>query len=1387
MTALVQQSTTQLALKFFLTATSDHIAGLTGATATVTIRKEGGTFGTPAGAVTEIANGWYQVAGNATDTNTLGQILLHATAASADPFDGPVAMVVAFNPQTANLGLSNVPVSVAQWNGTNVATPATAGVPQVNVSAINNVAATSVTAVNANQGTTQPVNFTGTAGTAYVKSDMVDVAGAAVSTTTAQLGVNAVQINAVATTAVTAVNANQGTTQPINFTGTAAAALTKSDMVDVAGAAVSATTAQIGTNVVNWNNTVVATPATAGIPDINVKNMNNVAATSITTIAANQGTTQPINFTGTAASALVKGDTVDIAGSAVSATTAQLGVNVVNWNNTVVATPATAGIPDINVKNMNNVAATSITTIAANQGTTQPINFTGTGATAYAKVDVTDWTAVAAPALVAGHLDTNISLWNGTAVATPATAGIPKVDVQLWRGAALAGSIPPDSIFSRMGNAQAGGASSITLDASASATNNLYNGSTISIDSGTGFSQTNIITAYNGSTKVATVGSAWATVPDATSVFIISAFGPSAATVTGTVAANVTQWNGTNVAAPATAGVPQVNVAAINNVAATSVTTVNANQGTTQPINFTGTGASALAKSDMVDVAGSAVSATTAQLGVNVVNWNNTVVATPAAAGIPDVNIKNINNVSTAAVTTIAANQGTTQPINFTGTGVSALTKADMVDVAGAAVSTSVAQIGVNTVNIAGSAAALDANNRLKVDVDDWGGTAVGAVPIDAIFIRSGTAQAGAATTITLDASASATNNLYQNCSIFIRSGTGAGQSAVIASYVGSSKVATIAGTWATNPDATSVFTIAAFGPVQATIGGTVSANVIQWNGTNVAVPATAGIPDVNTKNLGNTSQTGRDVGASVLLSAGTGTGQLDFTSGVVKSNLVQILATALTETAGQLAAGFKQFFNIGSPTSTMNTITTVTTATNLTNAPANGDLTATMKTSVENAVWNATQASHVAVGSTGESLNVAGTTGDPWLTTIPGAYTAGTAGHRLGNVPDAVAGAAGGLFIAGTNAPTTITTALTTNITGNLSGSVGSVTAGVNATQWGGTNVGSVPPDTIFARSGTAQAGAATTITLDAGASAVNNLYNNCTIFIRSGTGAGQTNIIIGYVGSTKVATVGSTWATNPDATSVFTIADLGPSTATVSGTVNADVVQWGGTAVGAIPPDAIFLRSGTAQGGGAGTITLDAGASATNNLYQNCDIFIRSGTGAMQSAVIASYVGATKVATITGSWGINPDATSVFTIAAFGPVQATVGGTVNANVIQWNGGSVPAPATAGIPDVNVKNWTNTAAVISAGLPSVNTTKVGGTVQTGADLGTMLTTQLTESYAPNGTAPTAAQALFAIQQMLTDFAISGTSITVQKLDHATTAFVVTLNDATSPTSAQRL
>lgn len=73
--------------------------------------------------------------------------------------------------------------------------------------------------------------------------------------------------------------------------------------------------------------------------------------------------------------------------------------------------------------------------------------------------------------------------------------------------------------------------------------------------------------------------------------------------------------------------------------------------------------------------------------------------------------------------------------------------------------------------------------------------------------------------------------------------------------------------------------------------------------------------------------------------------------------------------------------------------------------------------------------------------------------------------------------------------------------------------------------------------RRSTATAGAASSITLDASASATNDFYNNSVILIVSGTGAGQYRVISDYDGGTKVATVNRSWATNPASGSVFLI----------------------------------------------------------------------------------------------------------------------------------------------------------------------------------------------------------------------------------------------------------
>jgi hypothetical protein len=77
------------------------------------------------------------------------------------------------------------------------------------------------------------------------------------------------------------------------------------------------------------------------------------------------------------------------------------------------------------------------------------------------------------------------------------------------------------------------------------------------------------------------------------------------------------------------------------------------------------------------------------------------------------------------------------------------------------------------------------------------------------------------------------------------------------------------------------------------------------------------------------------------------------------------------------------------------------------------------------------------------------GVAGVPDVNTTHISDTAQTAKDVGAAVPAATAGAAGGLFIAGSNAATTVN--ITGNLTGNVSGSVGSVTASVNVGQIAG------------------------------------------------------------------------------------------------------------------------------------------------------------------------------------------------------------------------------------------------------------------------------------------------------------------------------------------------
>lgn len=129
----------------------------------------------------------------------------------------------------------------------------------------------------------------------------------------------------------------------------------------------------------------------------------------------------------------------------------------------------------------------------------------------------------------AGLLNTNVTQWLGTAPAAPNIPGVPRVDITRWQGLTpnglLGGRVETLPPVIRRSTAQAGTATSITLDAGASSVADFYAGCLIYIESGTGAGQPpRLCSSFNGTSKVAGIFLPWKVTPDNTSLFTIYAW-----------------------------------------------------------------------------------------------------------------------------------------------------------------------------------------------------------------------------------------------------------------------------------------------------------------------------------------------------------------------------------------------------------------------------------------------------------------------------------------------------------------------------------------------------------------------------------------------------------------------------------------------------------------------------------------------------------------------------------------------------------------------------------------------------------------------------------------------------------------------------------------------
>ena len=114
--------------------------------------------------------------------------------------------------------------------------------------------------------------------------------------------------------------------------------------------------------------------------------------------------------------------------------------------------------------------------------------------------------------------------------------------------------------------------------------------------------------------------------------------------------------------------------------------------------------------------------------------------------------------------------------------------------------------------------------------------------------------------------------------------------------------------------------------------------------------------------------------------------------------------------------------------------------------------------------------------------------------------------------------------------------------------------------------------------------------------------------------------------------------------------------------------------------------ITAGTAQAGTANTITLAAGESATDDIFQGDRVIIVAGTGIEEHGIITVYNGTTKVATMSQNWVITPDATSEYELSP-----------ADVDVETWQHVSVTSSSTTNLPEVDAKSISDSTAAADA------------------------------------------------------------------------------------------
>ena len=269
------------------------------------------------------------------------------------------------------------------------------------------------------------------------------------------------------------------------------------------------------------------------------------------------------------------------------------------------------------------------------------------------------------------------------------------------------------------------------------------------------------------------------------------------------------------------------------------------------------------------------------------------------------------------------------------------------------------------------------------------------------------------------------------------------------------------------------------------------------------------------------------------------------------------------------------------------------------------------------------------------------------------------------------------------------------------------------------------------------------------------------------------------------------------PDSGALSSLATAS-AVATVDGNVDAVLVDTGTTLpatlstleskVDAVDAVADGIKAVTDNLPDSGALSSLATASALATVDTNVDSVLVD-TGTTIPATLSTIDG--KVDTVdTVADAIKavtdnlPDSGALSSLATASAL-ATVDGNVDAILVDTG---TTLPATLSTIEGKVDTVDTVADSISSTLSSGVTVASISDGAIGADAVADIwsTAALAESYASDGSTGTGAQLLYQIQQALTEFAISSTTLTVKKLDGSTTASTYTLDDASAPTSRTR-